>query len=169
MLPCKISPYWLPRNRELKDQYFIGYSDVRLKIVRGMLRADVLNVKHYGEGGRGRICVEFGRSNGEQQTVNKYADHTRGGEHRPRRGYRWNRGEAFGEGEFAFLKLRARALRNNATEWREHRADGERTAVTHAERVYDDSETNLTAIVSSLRKQVSPQITQNFFNSFVAL
>lgn len=127
-----------------------------------MVRADVVNVKHHGEGSRRRICVEFGGSDGEQQTVNKYADHTRGGEHRPRRGYRWNRGEAFGEGEFAFLKLRARALRNNATEWREHRADGESTAVTHAERVYDDSETNLTSIVTSLRKQVSPQITKHF-------
>lgn len=133
----------------------VGYSDVQLKIVRGMVRTDAINVKHHGERGRGRICVESGRFDGQQQTVNKYADHTSGREHRPRRGYRWYRGEAFGEGEFAFLKLRARALRNNATEWREHREKGDNARVTHVERVYG-SETNRTSIVTSPRKQVSP-------------
>lgn len=80
---------------------------MQLKIVLGMVTSTtavvVQDVKRNSRG----LCVEFGGPNRQQQTTHKYVDDPRGRERRPRRGYRWNSGEAFGEGEFQFLKINA--------------------------------------------------------------
>lgn len=58
---------------------------------------------HHVERNLRGICVQFGGSDRQQQAIDKYAHNSCGREYRTRWGYRWNRGKAFGEGEFPFL------------------------------------------------------------------